>query len=43
MFTKVMFNPFVSNAAFLFPLKTLENLTVFWCFEGVEKAYIGNK
>ena len=36
------FNPFVSNATFLYPLKTSENLTVFWCFQGVEKGCIGN-
>ena len=29
------FNLFVLNTPFLFPLKTLENLTtVFWCFQG---------
>ena len=29
------FNLFVPNTPFLFPLKTLENLTtVFWCFQG---------
>ena len=27
---------------FLYPLKTLENLTVF-CFQGVEKGFMGNK
>ena len=25
------------------PLKHLKNLTVFWCFQGVEKGCIGNK
>ena len=34
---------FVRNALFLYPLKTLENLTVFWCFQGVEKECIGNE
>ena len=34
---------FVPNALFLYPLKTLENLTVFWCFQGVEKECIGNE
>ena len=29
-------NPFVSNAPFLYRPKTSENLTVFWCFQGVE-------
>ena len=37
------FNPFVPNAPFLYPLKTSENLKVFWCFQGVEKGCIGNK
>ena len=36
-------NTFVPNAPFLYPLKTSENLTVFWCFQGVEKECIGNK
>ena len=36
-------NPFVPNASFLYPLKTLENLKVFWYFQGVEKGCIGNK
>ena len=38
-----IFNPFVPNSPFLYPLKTSENLTVFWCFQGVEKECIGNK
>ena len=37
------FNPFVSNAPFLYTQKTLVNLTVFWCFQEVEKGCIGNK
>ena len=36
-------NPFISNATFLYPMKTSENLTVFWCFQGVEKGCIGNE
>ena len=36
-------NPFVPNAPFLCPLEISENLTVFWCFQGVEKGCIGNK
>ena len=36
-------NPFVPNAPFLYPLKTSESLTVFWCFQGVGKGCIGNK
>ena len=35
MFTQI--NPFVPSAPFLYLLKTSENLTVFWCFQGVEK------
>ena len=36
-------NPFVPNATFLYPLKTLENRKVFWCFQGVEKACTRNE
>ena len=36
-------NPLVPNVPFLYPLKTSENLTVFWCFQGVEKWCIGNE
>ena len=39
----VLFNPFVPNATFLFPLKTSENLKVFWYLKGVEIGYIGNE
>ena len=38
-----IFNPFVPNAPFLYPLKTSENLTVFGCFQGVEKRCIGKE
>ena len=38
-----IFHPFVSNAPFLYPLKTSENFMVFWCFKGVKKRCIGNK
>ena len=34
-------NPFVPNASFLYPLKTSENLMVFWCFQRVEKCSLG--
>ena len=34
-------NPFVPNAPFLYPLKASENLTVFRCFQGVEKGALG--
>ena len=34
---------FVPNAPFLYLLKTSEKLTVFWCFQGVEKGCIGNE
>ena len=36
-------NPFVPNAPFLYLLKTSENLSVFWYFQGVEKGCIGNE
>ena len=36
-------NRFVPNAPFLYHLKSYENLTVFWCFQGLEKVCIGNK
>ena len=36
-------NPFFPNAPFFYPLKTSENLTIFWCFQGVEKGCIGNE
>ena len=36
-------NPFVPNAHFFCPLKTSENLKVFWCFQAVEKGRIGNE
>ena len=31
------------HALFLYPLKTSENLTIFWCFQRVERRRIGNK
>ena len=34
-------NPFVPNAPFLYPLKASENRKVFWCFQGVQKGFIG--
>ena len=36
----MLFNPFFPNAPFLYPLKTSENLTVFWCFQRVNKVCI---
>ena len=39
----VNFNPFVPSSPFLYPLKTLENLTVFFMFQEVEKVCIGNE
>ena len=39
----IQFNPFVPSAPFLYPLKSLGNVKVFWCFQGVEKGCIGNK
>ena len=41
--SSVLLNPFVLSALFFYPLKTLENLPVFWCIQGVEKGCIGNK
>ena len=35
--------PFVPNAPFLYPLKTSENFKIFWCFQGVEKGFIGSR
>ena len=40
--TRRYINSFVPSAPFLDPLKTSEDLTVFWCFQGVEKGCIGN-
>ena len=42
-FNMIYINPFVPNAPFLYPLKISENLTVFWCFQEVEKGWMGNK
>ena len=36
-------SPYVPNGSFLYTLKTSENFTIFWCFQGVEKGCIGNK
>ena len=36
-------NPFVPNAPFLYPLKTSENVSVFRCFQGVEKRCIAKE
>ena len=36
-------NSFLPNAVFLYPLKTYENLKVFWCFRGVETRCNGEK
>ena len=40
---KTLVNPFVPNAPFLYPLKTSESLTIFCCFQGIEKGCIGNE
>ena len=42
-FQDVVFKPFVPNALFLYSLKTSENITIFWCFQMVEKGCIVNK
>ena len=34
-------DPFVTIVPFLYPLKTSENPTVFWCFQGLEKSALG--
>ena len=34
---------FVPNSPFIYPLKTSQNLTIFWCFQEVEKGWIGNE
>ena len=39
----ICFIPFVPKALFPCHLKTSENLTVFWCFQGIENGCIGNK
>ena len=39
----LLLNLFFPNAPFSNPLKTSETLTVFWCFQGVEKGCIGKK
>ena len=36
--TNNFLNPFVPNAPFLYPLKTLQNLTVFYKFRGQRKG-----
>ena len=33
----------IRKPSFLYPMKTLENLTVFWYFQGEEKGCIGNE
>ena len=37
------FNPFHATGLLQYPLKTYEKLTVFWCFQWVEKGYIGDE
>ena len=36
-------NPFAPNAPFIYALETSEKVKVFWRFQGVEKACIGNE
>ena len=36
-----VFNPFVPIAPFLHPMKTSDNLNVFWCFQGVGEEWLG--
>ena len=37
------FNPFFHNALFLYHLKPSEKVKIFWCFQRVEKACVGNE
>ena len=39
----IVFNLFVPKVPFLYPLKTSQNLPVFWCFKGAEKECIGSE
>ena len=39
----VSFNPVISNAPFLYPLKTLQKPYGFLCFQRVEKGCIGDR
>ena len=39
----LILNPFQGTAPILEPLKTPENLLVFWCFQGVWNGNIGQK
>ena len=41
LFTFDLINPLQPSVAFLYPLKTSENLRVFWCFQGVQKSNTG--
>ena len=36
-------NSLVPNSPFLYPLKHRKTLTVFWCFQGIEKGCIWNE
>ena len=36
-------NPFVVNIPSLYPLKTSDNFTVFWCFQGERREALGKK
>ena len=40
---RFLLNPFAPNAPFHYPLKTSQNLTVFWRLQGVENGCIGNE
>ena len=42
-FQNSIFNSFLPNALFLYPIQTSENLPIFLCFQWVEKGCIGNK
>ena len=42
-FAYIIISSLHTTDLFLYPLKISENFTEFWCFQGVEKGYIGNK
>ena len=43
MVVNISVHPFLPNAPFLYPLKTIENRKIFLCFQGVEKGCIENR
>ena len=43
VFSMISYIPFASNVLLLYPLKISENCKIFWCFQRIEKGFIGNK